>query len=71
MVDIYKKKSTVEVKELLTLGQVIEETQKEFPGLVKNLLNNLILLGSSVVFAKPLFCAHGETLKVATTLADL
>ena len=55
MVDIYKKKSTVEVKELLTLGQVIEETQKEFPGLVKNLLNNLILLGSSVVSAKPLF----------------
>ena len=55
VVDINKKKSTVEVKELLTLGQVIEETQKEFPGLVKNLLNNLIKLGSSVVFAKPLF----------------
>jgi len=56
VVDIYKKKSTVEVKELLTLGQVIEETQKEFPGLVSYILklitndniikiyNNLIII---------------------------
>jgi len=35
VVDINKKKSVVEVKELLTLGQVVEEAKKDFPGLVK------------------------------------
>jgi len=34
VVDINKKKSVVEVKELLTLGQVVEEAKKDFPGLV-------------------------------------
>ena len=32
--DITKKKSVVEVKELITLSKVIENLKKEFPGLV-------------------------------------
>ena len=35
VVDINKKKSTVEVKELLTLASVVEEAKKDFPGLVR------------------------------------
>jgi hypothetical protein len=34
VVDINKKKSVVEVKELLTLASVVEEVKKDFPGLV-------------------------------------
>ena len=34
VVDITKKKSTVEVKELVTLSSVIEDLKKEYPGLV-------------------------------------
>ncbi len=38
VVDITKKKSTIEVKELVTLSSVIEDLKKEYPGLV-NILN--------------------------------
>lgn len=34
--DINKKKSTIEVKELVTLSSVIENLKKDFPGLVHN-----------------------------------
>ena len=34
VVDITKKKSLVEVQELMTLSSVIEELKKEYPGLV-------------------------------------
>ena len=34
VVDINKKKSTVEVTELITLSKVIEDLKAEFPGLV-------------------------------------
>ena len=34
--DINKKKSTIEVKELVTLSKVIEDLKMEFPGLVSH-----------------------------------
>ncbi len=34
--DINKKKSTIEVKELVTLSSVIENLKKDFPGLVSS-----------------------------------
>jgi hypothetical protein len=42
--DINKKKSTVEVKELVTLSSVIENLKKDFPGLVSNLFHGNSLL---------------------------